>query len=545
MPNNVDSLLGEYRETLSVCRSLYVDSGQYCVTHHPDLVPDSPARFVRLMDDLHRGLLVKTYISVAEADRVFGRVERLFARELVLHVWGKLLDDDLLKETILRLSRQAADLKWYGLVRPFAEIEPLRDRIGHLETVVLRSANLIAKADGQMTEVEARVLRSLQAELDAHLRAIPYATLDHEEVNRHGTRAVTEMTADAGALRQKCELEAAPQPPPLPQEAQPGVTLEDARGELEKLIGLDGIKREIESLINYLVLQKNRAKVGLAETQLGLHSIFTGNPGTGKTTVARIVGQILGAMDILERGHVVETDRSGLVAEFAGQTGPKTNKRIDEALDGILFIDEAYTLIAEGKDDPYGHEAVQTLLKRMEDDRTRLVVVLAGYPAPLERLLDANPGLRSRFSRRVQFDDYRPVDLGRILEFMCSQNQYVLESETRSKFLIGATHLYGHRDEHFGNGRLVRNVFEDAIRRLANRIADQTPLTKELLTHLHPNDIQFPGVPDTMVADLDRRFRVTCPSCAKRSTVPTSFLAKRVDCPCGHRFRIDWGDLVD
>jgi replication-associated recombination protein RarA len=142
-------------------------------------------------------------------------------------------------------------------------------------------------------------------------------------------------------------------------------------------------------LINYLKMQKERAKFDLPETSITLHSVFSGNPGTGKTTVARLLGRIFGAMGILARGHLIETDRSGLVAEYAGQSAPKSHKKIDEALDGVLFIDEA----------PYGLEALQVLLKRMEDNRDRLVVVLAGYPEPMQGLLDSNPGLSSRFSR--------------------------------------------------------------------------------------------------------------------------------------------------
>lgn len=543
MNKNFDALLNEYRQTLADCRSLYIQSGQFCASDHPELLPDS-TRFVRLMDDLHRGLLVKVYFSVAEADRTWAKSEIAFASELVLHVWGKLLDEPELKQTMLRLSEQATKLKWYSLVRPFTEIEPLRDRISKLETVVIRSANLIAKADGKVTEAETRVLHSIQEQLDNHLRSIPYSDHDHERAQQCGTKAVSEIRSGAQELRKKCELETASQPPPIPPE-KPKISLDEARGQLDTLIGLDGIKQEIESLINYLVLQRNRTQAGLPQTPLALHSIFTGNPGTGKTTVARIVGQILGAMDILDKGHVVETDRSGLVAEFAGQTGPKTNKKIDEAIDGILFIDEAYTLIAGGNDDPYGHEAVQTLLKRMEDDRDRLVVVLAGYPDQIETLLDANPGLRSRFSRRIHFEDYQPIDLGRILELMCSQNKYVLDAPTRAKFLLGSTFLHGSRNEHFGNGRLVRNIFEDAIRNLANRIADVAPVTKELLTHLKPDDIQFSDVPQDSVEWLDRKFRVTCPGCERSSVVPTAFLTRKVDCPCGQRFRIDWGEVFE
>ena len=544
MQHPSDSLLAEYRKTLDDCRSLYVQSGQLCAFDHPELIPDLPEKFVQLMDDLHRGLIVKVFFSVSEADRTWGKPDRVLARELVLHVWGKLLDEDDLKQTMLRLSQQASKLKWYGLLRPFCEIEPLRDRVGRLETIVVRSANLVAKADGKLSEAEARVLQSIQEQLDTHLRSIPYADLDHDSAQTVGTRAVTEMRAGAQELKKKCEIDSTTKPPPLPPQA-PKLSLEEARAQLDKLIGLDGIKEEVDSLINYLVLQRNREQAGLPATKLTLHSVFTGNPGTGKTTVARIVGEILGAMNILEKGHVIETDRSGLVAEFAGQTGPKTNKKIDEALDGILFIDEAYTLIAESGDDPYGREAVQTLLKRMEDDRDRLVVVLAGYPDEIEKLLDSNPGLRSRFSRRIHFEDYDPVSLGRILEFMCGQNQYVLNAETRARFLLGVTWLHENRDTHFGNGRLVRNLFEDAIRNLANRIATTAPVTKELLTHFQPVDLTFDDVPEESLALEDRKFRVVCPGCIRSSIVPTEFLSRRVDCPCGERFRIDWGSVFE
>ena len=544
MRKDFDILLEEYRQTLADCRSLYVGSGQFCAKTHPRLVPESPDKFVRLMDDLHRGLLVKTYFTIAEADRTWGKAEQELAKELVLHVWGKLLDADELKDTMLQLSERAASLKWYGLVRPFTEIEPLADRIGKLETIVIRSANLVAKADGKLTEAEARRLQSIQEQLDSHLRSIPYADLDHDHVQKVGTKAVTEIRAGAQELRQRVEIDGN-KPPPLPSAGVTRVTLTDARKNLEELIGLQGIKDEVESLINYLQLQQNRAQAGLPETRISLHTVFTGNPGTGKTTVARVIGEILGAMSILQKGHVVETDRSGLVAEFAGQTGPKTNKKVDEALDGILFIDEAYTLIGEGNEDPYGHEAVQALLKRMEDDRDRLVVILAGYPDQIERLLDSNPGLRSRFSRQIQFDDYDPVNLGRIFEAMCQQNQYVLNADSRAKFLLGASYLYDLRDDHFGNGRLVRNIFEDAIRHLANRISTQAPLTKELLTHLLPDDIYFPGVPEETTHNLARKFRVICPGCNRASVVPTKFLSRRVDCPCGHRFRIDWGEIFE
>src|SRR5690606_34649847 len=225
--------------------------------------------------------------------------------------------------------------------------------------------------------------------------------------------------------------------------------LAEALVELDSLIGLSDVKHEVRTLANFLKVQRQRAEAGLPATSLTLDMVFGGNPGTGKTSVARIIGRIFSAMGVLQRGHLVETDRSGLVAEYAGQTGPKTNKKIDEALGGVLFIDEAYSLVAESGQDPYGDEAVQTLLKRMEDDRQRLVVILAGYPLPLERLLRSNPGLSSRFNRRLNFEDYRPAELGRIFQSMCERNQYMAPPLTRAKLMLGFDYLYRHRDEHF------------------------------------------------------------------------------------------------
>ncbi len=251
---------------------------------------------------------------------------------------------------------------------------------------------------------------------------------------------------------------------------------------------------------------------------LSLHMVFNGNPGTGKTTVARIVGRIFKALGLLKKGHLIETDRSGLVAEYAGQTATKTNRKIDEALDGILFVDEAYSLVATDGADAYGLEAIQALVKRMEDDRQRLVVILAGYPGPMQQLLDSNPGLSSRFNTQMMFTDYEPVDLGRIYQLMCEANHYQLPPEARAKLLLGFHWLYRSRDEHFGNGRLVRNTFENSVRRLADRIADIVPITRELLTKLTTHDIYMADVPDEIwqQAGEDRTFfAVPCPHCAQ------------------------------
>jgi SpoVK/Ycf46/Vps4 family AAA+-type ATPase len=253
-------------------------------------------------------------------------------------------------------------------------------------------------------------------------------------------------------------------------------------------------------------------------------------------------------LGIVEKGHLVEADRSSLVAGYTGQTAEKTNKVVDRALGGVLFIDEAYSLVAEEGEDAFGHEAVQTLLRRMEDDRDRLVVILAGYSRPIKRLLSTNPGLSSRFQRTFQFPDYTVVELCQIFEAMCEKNHYTLPAGTRSRLIAGFQHLHTHRDERFGNGRLSRNVFEMAIRQLANRVADIAPLTKELLTRLEPEDIAIRGVPASAFGQIERedyRILLTCPGCSQTSKLRPENLGRRVKCnKCGQQFDAKWGDIV-
>jgi SpoVK/Ycf46/Vps4 family AAA+-type ATPase len=319
--------------------------------------------------------------------------------------------------------------------------------------------------------------------------------------------------------------------------------------ELDRLIGLTEIKEEVRTLANFLKVQAKRTEAGLPTTDLSLHMVFNGNPGTGKTTVARIVGSIFGSMGILKKGHLIETDRSGLVAEYAGQTGPKSHKKIDEALDGVLFIDEAYTLIARDSEDPYGHEAVQTLLKRMEDDRERLVVILAGYPDEMEALLRSNPGLSSRFSRQLDFVDYTPLELSSIFGMMCDKSQYRVCSATRAKTIVGLSYLHANRDRHFGNGRTSRNLFEHAIRRQANRIAEIAELSVEQLSTLLPEDVEFEDAPPEALAPLadeNLRFRIECPKCDHDKDVPQKFLGEKVRCPkCNEEFTAAWGEIAE
>ena len=268
----------------------------------------------------------------------------------------------------------------------------------------------------------------------------------------------------------------------------PRRTLEEALAELDGMIGLAEVKAEIHKLVDYTKIVQARKKQGLKVPTLSYHCVFTGNPGTGKTTVARILGDIYRELGILKSGHLVETDRSGLVGTFVGETAQKTNQLIDSALDGVLFIDEAYALAGGGKSD-YGQEAIATLLKRMEDDRDHLVVVVAGYSKEMRAFLDANSGMRSRFNRYINFPDYSAEELAAMFRMRAKKNQFTLSPDLEEGLPKLMRKVTRHPDPRFGNGRYVRNLFESAVERQAMRLASQKDLSKEQLMTLTMADV--------------------------------------------------------
>lgn len=257
---------------------------------------------------------------------------------------------------------------------------------------------------------------------------------------------------------------------------------------LNSLIGLASVKEELSSMVNFIKLNRKRTEQGLPVTQIAYHCVFTGNPGTGKTTVARLLAGIFKELGVLKKGQLVETDRSGLVAEYIGQTAVKTNKIIDTALDGVLFIDEAYTL-AQGGSQDYGHEAIATLLKRMEDNRDRLIVVLAGYGSEMKTFIESNPGLRSRFNRYINFPDYTPKELLEIFQSYLDKQQYVLSESALTQTANFLTKEVGKGKNDFGNARFVRNLFEKAITQQANRLANIESCDKDMLKRIEEEDI--------------------------------------------------------
>ncbi|MBN8560775.1 MAG: AAA family ATPase [Leptolyngbya sp. UWPOB_LEPTO1] len=266
-------------------------------------------------------------------------------------------------------------------------------------------------------------------------------------------------------------------------------SLEQVLAELSELIGMQEVKQEVKTLTNFLTVQKARSARGMAKTQTSLHTVFCGPPGTGKTTIARLLGRIYKNLGFLAKGHVVETDRSGLVAGYVGQTAQKVEEQIQKALDGVLFIDEAYALKPFDSSNDFGQEAIDILLKRMEDYRDRLVVIVAGYPDEMAHFLESNPGLKSRFNRFFKFDHYQPDELLQLFEKCCKDNHYKITHEARLILKHTLHTMYVNRTKTFGNGRDVRNLFEKTLEKQANRIAIVDNLTEEILSTIQPIDL--------------------------------------------------------
>lgn len=273
---------------------------------------------------------------------------------------------------------------------------------------------------------------------------------------------------------------------------EPEKTLEELRQELDDLIGLEGVKKEVDQIINLIKYQKKAEEFGEKRQAMSLHLVFYGNPGTGKTTVARLLGKIYKALGVLSLGQLIEVDRSRLVAGYVGQTAEKTQKMIDEAMGGILFIDEAYTLTHGKGENDFGQEAVDTILKAMEDHRDDFIVIVAGYPDLMKEFVSSNPGLKSRFNQYINFEDYTPEQLREIFYLYCNKNGFRLGDGCGEYLLCFFTELYDNRAEEYANGRDVRNYFEHVQRMLANRVSAKIDsITREELKTIELIDLKL------------------------------------------------------
>jgi hypothetical protein len=331
-------------------------------------------------------------------------------------------------------------------------------------------ANLVIKSDGTVTPTEAAALAELKQTL--YPGNAPPKNDDAAHHDDEDAKTRLDEAADAEPVEELA--------PPRP--------LEELLSELDALVGLERVKSDVRQLINFLKVQKLREAEGLKTLPASRHLVFYGNPGTGKTTVARLVAQIYRTLGVLRRGHLIETDRAGLVAGYVGQTAMKVRDVTTKALGGVLFVDEAYTLSSGGAND-FGQEAVETLLKMMEDHRDDLVVIVAGYTGRMRDFLDSNPGLRSRFNKHVHFDDYGVEQLTSIFKSFCGKADFQLtpdaEREVASVFGV----LAASRDETFGNARTARNLFEATLSKQANRLVALPKVDREILSAIEAADI--------------------------------------------------------
>ena len=316
---------------------------------------------------------------------------------------------------------------------------------------------------------------------------------DEEKTAESAAKAETGAAANAGIA-----------------ENAPRETVEDVLAELDSLVGLEEVKAEVRKLVNLAKVNEARRAQGLKVPPMSYHMVFTGNPGTGKTTVARIVARAFRALGIAKTGQLVETDRAGLVGAYAGETATKTNAKVDEAIGGVLFVDEAYQLVS-GDNDNYGKEAIAALIKRMEDDRDKLIVVAAGYTDEMREFLDANPGMRSRIARTIEFPDYSAAELAAIFRSMAKKNDFTLAPDLEAGLDAAIAKLTARRDRTFGNARFVRQLFEDATCRQANRLAEEGSLDADALKTLvladlavgeRKADLHAPTV-EEVLAELD------------------------------------------
>ena len=290
-----------------------------------------------------------------------------------------------------------------------------------------------------------------------------------------GTRKEDERSKGRGAADQ--------------QNAEEQISVEDLLEKLDQLIGLEHVKRSLNNLINVIRVRKMREEMGLKQPDMSLHLVFSGNPGTGKTTVARLLAKLYKALGVVSKGQLIEVDRAGLVEGYVGQTAQKTNDVVDSALGGVLFIDEAYTLTNKKEAGDFGQEAVDTLLKRMEDDRKDFIVIVAGYTEPMKEFLQSNPGLRSRFNKFIDFEDYSDEELYRIFISMCHSQDFRLTEEADIFARGFFKDMVKNKGEHFANAREVRNFFERCIERQANRLVRAENLDRTEITTFQKEDL--------------------------------------------------------
>lgn len=405
--------------------------------------------------------------------------------------------------------------------------------------------HVLVRGDRLRGTVNAMNVATCLRELGLQLVAVDGRNLPREsELVAAYVAPLEKAVAEAGVQTPRKVEDPAPGAPAQPGQPAPAAAetapvgpadLNELMAKLHKLVGLESVKKEVETLANMVRINKMRKDRKMPVPPMSLHMVFTGNPGTGKTTVARLLGGIFQALGVLSKGHLVETDRSGLVAGYVGQTALKVQEKVQQSLGGMLFIDEAYALAPEDAGNDFGREAIDTLVKLIEDHRDDFIVVVAGYTEPMKRFLDTNPGLRSRFNRFIQFDDYSQEELFQILERQCGDAGYKLSPPAAEYARDLFARMHEGRGPDFANGRAVRNAFEQALAMHANRVGPLQNPSDEVLCTLQVEDI--PGGKEHLEATT---LVVDCPKCGTKLRLPRGKGTLRATCPkCGEKTSVE------
>jgi DNA polymerase III delta prime subunit len=444
---------------------------------------NEPTFHKQMVDDL----LVVSYVCI---DGIPDPTEeaKLFLSMVFMPLRQRLVDDRRLVEDLFRYDalplhqRKAILGHWHSFNNEIQKVGRAKLN-GHLKSLeYLRtfdaeeSTTYFDRAAATFTS-----FAQIATKADGTVRTDTPSRLQHVRKLVYGdTEAVSAAAGEARAKRLA---------KPREREEESEETLEEVMVKIDDLIGMKNIKEQIATFVNLVKVHQEREKRDLPVTPVTLHAVFYGPPGTGKTTIARLLGKVYKALGLLKSGHLIETDRAGLVAGYVGQTATKVDEVVEDAMDGVLFIDEAYALALNKGDKDFGQEAIDTLLKRMEDHRDRLAVIVAGYPDEMKTFINSNPGLKSRFNRFYYFDHYEPADLLRIFDMFMRNASFTLTGPARRGILQLLSEFYENRDRTFGNGRFVRNLFERMIERQANRVARISPLTDSVLCALTKADI--------------------------------------------------------
>lgn len=340
-----------------------------------------------------------------------------------------------------------------------------------------------------MGAIEKMVKSGLTGFGDLRMPEVPKPSVPKEEIKTPEAEKKSEEQAPE-KTEEKSE-EKAVENADAKKEEKPEKTLEELMEELDNLVGLETVKKDIKAMINFIKVCQLRKERNLKAPELSHHMVFSGNPGTGKTTIARLLSKVYKQIGLLEKGQLVEVDRSGLIAGYQGQTALKTAEVIQSALGGVLFIDEAYSLV-QADNDSYGKECIATVLKAMEDHRDELVVIVAGYDDLMQKFIDSNPGLKSRFNKYIHFPDYTGEEMEKIFLLQCKSNGYIIEEAAQKLIRDVFDRMFAMRDDNFGNGRTVRNTFEKIINCQATRLADAKSegLTDEELMKITLADVK-------------------------------------------------------